>query len=324
MSATVIVPTHNGRARLGRLLDSLAAQSETPEVIVVDNGSSDGTEEFVRSRYASTTLIRLPTNEGYSRAVNLAAHRAECDALVIVNDDVVCHARFVKSLVELLDPGHGIVMSAGVLLEPRGDQIIDTAGMELDPTLLVFDYLNGMSVEVLEDPRLASPIGPSGAAAAFDRSAFCELGGFDENLFAYWEDVDLVLRLRAAGARCALARDARGVHDHSATLGSGSARKNYLTGFGRGYTLRKWSATTRSRLPRIVLQDALICIGQALVDRNVSGVTGRIDGYRHARAVERQPFPFDSITRTAQTTSLRTLAPRLRRRVRLRRAVRRR
>ena len=87
---------------------------------------------------------------------------------------------------------------------------------------------------------MADPLGPSGAAAAFDRAAFLECGGFDERLFAYWEDVDLVLRLRLAGARCVLVPDARAVHSHSATLGSGSARKNYLTGFGRGYVLRKW------------------------------------------------------------------------------------
>ena len=71
--------------------------------------------------------------------------------------------------------------------------------MELDRTLLVFDYLNG-------EPRLAArraaspdPIGPSAAAAAFDRAAFLAAGGFDERLFAYWEDVDLVLRLRRRG-----------------------------------------------------------------------------------------------------------------------------
>ena len=79
--------------------------------------------------------------------------------------------------------------------------------MQLDRTLLVFDYLNGEPVACLDD-GVPDPIGPSGAAAAFDRTAFLSAGGFDENLFAYWEDVDLVLRMRLEGARCALARDA--------------------------------------------------------------------------------------------------------------------
>ena len=91
------------------------------------------------------------------------------------------------------------------------------AGMELDRTLLVFDWLNGEPLSALE--RIdRDPIGPSAAAAAFDRAAFLEAGGFDERLFAYWEDVDLVLRLRRAGHGCVLAADAQGVHQHSATL----------------------------------------------------------------------------------------------------------
>ncbi len=134
-------------------------------------------------------------------------------------------------------------MAAGVLLEAHDPTVVDSAGIELDDTLLVFDYLNGQPISVLTR-ALADPLGPSGAAAAFDRAAFLECGGFDERLFAYWEDVDLVLRLRLAGARCVLVPDARAVHSHSATLGSGSARKNYLTGFGRGYVLRKWGVVT--------------------------------------------------------------------------------
>src|SRR5438093_4107959 len=119
-------------------------------------------------------------------------------------------------------------MAAGVMLEARQPSRIDTAGMQLDRTLLVFDYLNGEPVACL-DQGVPDPIGPSGAAAAFDREAFLAAGGFDERLFAYWEDVDLVLRMRAGGERCALAAGARGTHDHSATLGSGSPQKNYLT-----------------------------------------------------------------------------------------------
>ncbi len=152
-------------------------------------------------------------------------------------------------------------MAAGVLLEARDPAVIDSAGIELDDTLLVFDYLNGHPVGVL-DRIVSNPLGPSGAAAAYDRSAFLECGGFDERLFAYWEDVDLVLRLRLAGAQCVLVRDARAVHTHSATLGSGSAGKNYLTGFGRGYVLRKWGVLTGTRGAVALSREAGICAAQ--------------------------------------------------------------
>jgi glycosyltransferase involved in cell wall biosynthesis len=186
--------------------------------------------------------------------------------------------------------------------------------MELDRTLLVFDYLNGEPLELL-DGAVADPVGPSAAAAAFDRATFLAVGGFDERLFAYWEDVDLVLRLRRLGLRCALAPDARGDHEHSATLGSGSARKNYLMGFGRGYLLRKWQVMAPGRVPGVLLRESVLCAGQAVVDRNLAGVRGRLRGYRAATELERYPAGLDL---EGAPGALETLRRRARRRTRLR------
>jgi GT2 family glycosyltransferase len=232
---------------------------------------------------------------------------------VLVNDDCVCDAGFVAELVRALDPAGGVVMAAGVLLEPGGETI-DTAGMEVDRSLLVFDHLNGQPVSVLDDGP-TDPIGPCGAAAAFDRNAFLELGGFDERLFAYWEDVDLVLRLREAGGRCRLATRARGVHEHSATLGSGSAAKNYLTGFGRGYVLRKWRGGSLGVVVRAAWRDLPIVLGQALVDRTLAGARGRRDGWRAAVSVA-DPVPRVQVAQLAVRSA--PLRRRLARRARLR------
>ena len=197
--------------------------------------------------------------------MNIGARRASTGTLVLLNDDCVCDPDFIERLIAPLDPRAGIVMTAGVLRDFRHPELIDSAGMELDRTLLVYDYLNGEPMSVLgEDP--ADPIGPSPKAAAFDRDAFLEVGGFDERLFAYWEDVDLALKLLEAGGACRLAADAIGIHEHSATLGSGSSAKNYLTGFGRGYMLRKWGVLTPRRLPSILARDLVILGGHA-VDR---------------------------------------------------------
>jgi phosphatidylinositol alpha-1,6-mannosyltransferase len=208
-------------------------------------------------------------------------------------------------------------MAAGVMREARDPTRIDTAGMQLDGTLLVFDYLNGERVTRLDD-GVPDPIGPSGAAAAFDREAFLEVGGFDEELFAYWEDVDLVLRMRCGGARCTLAPGARGIHDHSATLGSGSRRKNYLMGFGRGYVLRKWSVLrSPGRAARVLATDGAVCAGQLVMDRTLAGVQGRIRGYR--AATPSAPFPKQALPAQGGAEGvLRTLGRRARRRARLR------
>jgi GT2 family glycosyltransferase len=311
MSASVIVPTTSGGERIGRLLDSLEDGAENHEVIVVDNGSRDSTREVLENR-SGVEVIRSETNLGYGRAINLAARQASGDVLVLLNDDCVCDPGFVPAIAEPI--GGEVAMSAGILRD-RGDQaIIDTAGMQLDPTLLVFDYLNGEPVEAAR--AAPDPLGPSAAAAAFDRQAFLAAGGFDEALFAYWEDVDLVLRLRLGGAHCALAREATGTHMHSATLGSGSAEKNGLMGYGRGYLLRKWSVMHGRRAARALLLDLPICLGQAVVDRNLAGVGGRIRGYRAASRVH--PYPEEALAGHGAPGPIEELRRRRRRRRRMR------
>ncbi|MGH2953976.1 MAG: glycosyltransferase [Solirubrobacterales bacterium] len=313
MSISVVVPTVTA-ARVERLLESLAAQTADHQAIVVDNGLEPNGAALER-RFDGVEVLRPGANLGYSRACNLGAEHADGEALVLINDDCVCDPDFVERIAAPLDPAAGTVMAAGVMRDWSDPERIDSAGMELDETLLVFDYLNGEPLSRLED-GVDDPIGPSGAAAAFDRASFLAVGGFDERLFAYWEDVDLVLRLRRIGFRCALAADARGVHEHSATLGSGSARKNYLMGYGRGYLLHKWGLLDLRRLPAVLARDGALCLGQAVLDRNLAGLRGRIAGYRATRRTELRPrsLPLGD----GAPTALSTLRRRARRRARLR------
>jgi GT2 family glycosyltransferase/glycosyltransferase involved in cell wall biosynthesis len=316
VSASVIVPTLGGGDRLRRMLESVASADH--QTIVVDNGSNGGLEA-VLDGLAGVEALRLDHNAGYTAAINLGVERADGDVVVLLNDDCVVDPGFVENIVAPIDPGDGVVMAAGVMRDWHDRSLIDSAGMELDQTLLVFDYLNGEPVSRLGG-GVADPIGPSGAAAAFDRTSFRAVGGFDERLFAYWEDVDLVLRLRRLGLRCVLAPDALGDHEHSATLGSGSARKNYLMGYGRGYVLRKWGVLDGRRTGSVLVREAVLCAGQAVFDRNVSGVRGRVRGYREAPATERYPDALG--LRTAHGGVVGNLARRARRRSRLRGAPR--
>jgi hypothetical protein len=315
-SATVIVPTVNGADRLRDLLATLDRQTVQPEVLVIDNGSPGAVASRACEGHANARAIRLEENAGFSLPVNLGAREAQGEVVVMVNDDCTCDPEFVERLVEALDPASGVIMSGGVLRDHHDPSIIETAGMELDPTLLVSDYLNGEPVSRLDD-GVADPIGPCGAAAAFDRDAFLDVGGFDERIFAYWEDVDLVLRLRRAGGKCALAPGARGTHRHSTTLGAGSARKDYLAGFGRAYVLRKWGVLNARRLPGVLARELGVCIGQAIVDRNLAGVRGRVRGYRAARPTE--TYPDELLPDMAKTDTLVALRRRVARRARIRR-----
>jgi N-acetylglucosaminyl-diphospho-decaprenol L-rhamnosyltransferase len=286
-ASTVIIPTITPE-RVSRLLASLADAGGSFETLVVDNGTGSAKLSRAVAGLDGGELINLPDNLGYARAVNLAAHQAQGEALVLLNDDCVVDAGYVERITEALEPHAGVVMAAGVMRDAGHPELIETAGVELDHTLLAFDYLNGEPVEVLDRP-VKDPVGPSGAAAAFTREAFLAVGGFDEGLFAYLEDVDLVIRLRLAGGSCRLARDARGTHEHSATLRPGSARKDYLAGFGRGYLLRKWSVISPRRLPGVLIRELGQTALQSAIDRNLGPLRGRVDGLRAAPPSQAYP-----------------------------------
>ncbi len=314
LTATVITPSMGAR-NVSALLESLALQTASCEVLVVDNGSEGRAVSKACEGHSFARAITLDSNAGFSRAVNLAAREASGEALVLVNDDSVCEPGFVKEIVRPLDGASGVAMACGVMLDPKAKGLIDTAGIEIDRTLLAFDYLNGEPAKVL-DGDVANPLGPSGAAAAYLKDAFWEAGGFDEQIFAYWEDVDLALSLGTLGYKCALARRAIGTHAHSATLGSGSPRKNYLMGFGRGYVLKKWGALSATRLPALIARELPICAGQLIFDRNAQGFRGRAAGLR--APVAARPYPAELIEAAPGRSLAGTLRKRLERRRRLR------
>src|SRR5262249_22262529 len=114
-SATVIVPTVSP-ALAGRLLGSLSGGGRGFETIVVDNGTGAAELERATSGLEGAEVMRLEANLGYSRAVNLAARRAQGDALVLLNDDSIVEPGYVERVVEPIDSGAGVVMAAGVML----------------------------------------------------------------------------------------------------------------------------------------------------------------------------------------------------------------
>ena len=312
----MIVPTVTPSLAV-RLLDSVAGPGAGFETLVIDNGTGAMELERHTAKLDGASVLRLDENLGYGRAVNLAARHAHGDVLVLLNDDSVVEPGYVEAMAGALDPSRGVVMAAGVMRDARSPGLIETAGIELDRTLLAYDYLNGEPLSCLER-SVPDPIGPSGAAAAFEREAFLSVGGFDETIFAYLEDVDLVLRLRREGGRCRLAKDARGTHEHSATLGPGSPRKDYLAGFGRGYLLRKWSVVSARRLPAVLLREIGQAAVQSAMDRNLGPVRGRVNGLRAGRPSESYPSP-EVLGSPPSLWS--TVRRRWRRRARLRRAA---
>ncbi len=288
MQPTVYIPNLNGAERLARTLESLASQTVVPRVVVVDNGSSDDSVTMMERRFPAVTTIALGENIGFGRALNLAIERQPGDPIVLLNNDVVCEPTFVEALLE--PAAEGAQMVAAVLLRPDGSGRIDSAGVVADRALMGFDYLNGEPAELaLEAP---DPLGPTGGAALIRAEPFQRVGGFDERIFLYYEDLDLALRLRAAGADCRLAPRARAIHDYSQTLGARSSAKYARTGWSRGYMLRRYGVMQRPSLAvRTLICEGAICAGQLARERTLSGLRGRLAGWRAGRGLARREAP---------------------------------
>ncbi len=272
LTTSLIIPTLAG-AGLPRVVAELSESDEELEVVIADNGLPARAADELSALGAK--VAPMPGNIGFGAAVNRAVRFAEGDVLIVLNDDVVPKAGFVDLIVDALR--NGAEMAASVLTGPT--RTVECAGFELDRALTPHDYLRGLPLDEV-DLGTAPPVGPCGAAAAYLRSAFLEVGGFDEAFFAYYEDVDLALRLRAAGATCALAPGAVGVHVGSSTLGYDSLRKAEVVGFSRAYFLRKWSLAhtpTAARALAFELGATALLVGR---HRSLLPARARVRGWK--------------------------------------------
>lgn len=248
-------------------------------MVLVDNGSSDDSVELARRALPEVKVVALGENLGFGRAINRAVAEAPGDPVILLNNDAVPEPRFVEALLDGL--GAGVDSVAGVLLQERAPELIDSAGIVADRTLMGFDYLHGEPAAAAEGA--ADPLGPTGGAALYRREAFEAVGGFDERIFLYYEDLDLALRLVARGGCCRLAPGARALHAYSASLGAASARKYAWTGWSRGYMLRRYGVMRSPRLAlRALACESVLCAGQLLKDRTTAGLRGRRRGWREA------------------------------------------
>jgi GT2 family glycosyltransferase len=280
MQPTVYIPNLDGAGRLRLALASLEAQTADCRIVVADNASSDGSVEMTEAEFPEVEVVRMSRNRGFGTALNEAIRTVGGDPLILLNNDTECEPTFVAEMVAAAE--RGAEMVAGVLVQHQQPELIDSAGIQVDAhTLMAFDYLRGEPLAALDGAP--APFAPSGGAALFRREPFEAAGGFDERIFLYYEDLDLALRMRRAGAHCVLAHSARARHVGSATLGDHAAEKYVHTGWSRAYLVRRYGVMRRpANALRTLAGEAAICAGQLLLDRTAAGIVGRRRGWRAA------------------------------------------
>ena len=288
-SIDVVMLAYNRYELTDSCLRHLRDQTIQHRVILVDNGSIDDTRARVRAEWPEAHLECFDDNLGFAQACNAGVAAGAGEIVVLLNNDVDCRSDFLEQLVAPLtgDPRVGAV--AALMLQP-GERLIDSAGLSADVTLGGFPRLQGLDAERAhsERPVLA---GPAGTAAAYRRSAWEEVGGLDERIFAYMEDFDLALRLRSAGWKAVLAPGAVGVHLGSATHGHRSAWQRRHGGFGRGYMLRRYGLLRGRRAPRTLATEAAVVLGDLAISHDLAALSGRLSGWRAGREASRLSLP---------------------------------
>jgi GT2 family glycosyltransferase/glycosyltransferase involved in cell wall biosynthesis len=285
----VVIPTFNGWTHTERCLQHLRAQTVPHRVIVSDNGSSDGTQERVLADFPEATLIAGEGNPGFPHACNRGVEAGAGDIVVLLNNDVDARPEFLERLAAPFEADPRIGSACATLLTADG-RLIDSVGLSADATLAGWPRLRGRPADeaTVPTPRL---LGPSGGAGAYRRQAWEEVGGLDEGVRFYSEDVELALRLRAAGWEPAAAPEAVALHIGSATFGVRSVAQREAAGFARAYFIGRYGVLRSRTAVRTVVTELIVGGADALLYRDLAALRGRARGLRASRGLPRRPMP---------------------------------
>lgn len=198
MKTTVIIPNYNGIDYLKDCLLSLSeSESDGFETIVVDDGSKDGSAEYVRTSHPDVKLIALAENTGFAAAVNRGIEAATTKYVLLLNNDTKVIGDFVRRMEQAIDADEKIFSVSAKMLKMNDESTVDGAGDYYCAFGWAYAYGKDKPEEKVDKKRQI--FSACGGAAIYRRDAVTELGLFDEMHFAYLEDVDLGYRARIAG-----------------------------------------------------------------------------------------------------------------------------
>ena len=244
----VVIANWNGKKYLEDCLESLCGQSyRSFKIVFVDNGSADGSVDFVRENFPETEIIRLEKNTGFAKGYNIGMEKALEDKRVeyvfVLNNDTKLHEKFIESMISCSQrhPDAGSVQPK--VLNFFDPEKIDCAGilLSVDGVATNRGYAEKDGKKYDEEKEI---FGATGAASLFTRKALektklSEGEYFDNSHFAYYEDVDLAWRMRLAGFKSYYCPKSVAHHVHSATAGGISGFKAYYLNRNRFFTLIK-------------------------------------------------------------------------------------
>ncbi|MCH7923156.1 MAG: glycosyltransferase family 2 protein [Nitrospinae bacterium] len=217
---SVVIPSFNGRrlleANLPPLLAALEASPFPTELVVVDDGSTDGTPAFLAEKYPHVTCLARTDNVGFGRAVNAGLAQARYSLVYLLNNDIVVRKEFLEPLVaHFVDTDVFAVCSKA--LDPKGRTIFSRMGIAFEQGRLKLQRNDDGGTLHAAAPTLFA----SGGHGLYDKAKLLAFGGFDILYHPFYiEDVDRCWQAWAAGWRVVYELASVIVHDHQSTIGS--------------------------------------------------------------------------------------------------------
>lgn len=221
MKVSVVTPNYNGEKFLKTFFESLSKDSECiGEVIIIDNGSSDNSLNYIKNNEFDfpVKLIENSKNLGFAPAVNQGIKKAKYEYIFSLNNDTEVKKGSIKQMLDLITSSDDIFSVQAKMLQYNNKELIDDVGDEYN--LLAWTKKTGENHKSEEFDEVMEIFSSCAGAALYKKQLLEELGLFDDNFFAYMEDVDLAIRSKINGYRNLLCPQAIVYHVGSATSGS--------------------------------------------------------------------------------------------------------
>lgn len=226
--ASVIIPNWNGKHLLKTCLSSLKNQTFSNfETIVVDNGSTDGSVEYIKRYFSKIKIVALDKNYGFAKAINIGINKSQGNYLILLNNDTEADKDSLNYLVKAAKKYPEVGFVATKMLNFYHRNIIDSAGDYIDEV----GHANNIGLGEKDGPKFNKGgylFLVTGGGSLLKRQVLEKVGLFDEHYFAYMEDVDLCLRAQLAGFKGWYEPKAKIFHIHKATSSKNHQLLEYL------------------------------------------------------------------------------------------------
>lgn len=220
MNVSAIIPNYNGKHFLQDCLSSLSKQTPNLEVIIVDNGSEDGSVEYIKSNFPNYVIIENKKNLGFATAVNQGIKIASYEFIFLLNNDVEIEENTIEELLNCINKENSIFSVSSKMIQLDNRDLLDDAGDEY--TILGYTKKIGLNKKANKTRfnKKREIFSSCAGAALYRKSVFEKIGYFDEEFFAYMEDVDIGYRAKIFGYKNIYCPNAVVYHVGSGTSGS--------------------------------------------------------------------------------------------------------